>query len=178
MTLEKVDFDFPSSWLQKCDALEDGACFTAGALSLDGLASRMAEFVKSPFVSQYLLVALGTLVHQQRVEKGLSIDKLATDAEVDVGDLSLLEANGKNFLGIESRKIEHIEFEPRQIFNLAKVLDLPVIALNKLAGLTAANDSDLYGEAVRFAASSKGTDHLSSHERNVLKDFIRLLAKE
>lgn len=108
-------------------------------------------------------VAFSTLIQLLRRQQGLSIDKLAEVARVEVAEL----------LGIESDP--HFEPKPRTVHQLADYFELPVQPLTRLSGLPDGRRSQYADAAIRFAAKSKGVQTLNTAEEAALSEFVKFL---
>jgi len=109
--------------------------------------------------------ALGRLVELARRRQGLSRQELAESSRVDLAEVVAIE------LG------EMPEPEPRALFVIANVLELPPGGLMKLAGLMRTRTESLSDAAVRFAARAEPIGKLSRAEREALEEFVRVLAE-
>lgn len=111
-------------------------------------------------------IAFGRLVRLMRRDNGFSIEKLAEDANIDIGELIDIE--------------ENVYYRPdvRTVYQLANVFGLPRTNLLKIAGLVEAQNDVLYEEAVRFAARSEPIAKLTSQEKAALEAFVAILSKE
>lgn len=108
-------------------------------------------------------VVFGKFVQLSRRRQGLSRERLAERADIDLGDLIEIEEDAS-----------HIA-EPRTVYQLAEYFDVPTRPLLQIAGLTVARDSDLLEEGVRFAARSGSMDVLTRDERQALEAFVAYL---
>lgn len=68
--------------------------------------------------------------------------------------------------------------EPRTVYRLAQTFSVSQQRLMQLAGLSAANDSGLSREAVKFAARSESIQKLSREENAALDAFIAVLSRQ
>jgi transcriptional regulator with XRE-family HTH domain len=110
-------------------------------------------------------IAFGRLVNLMRRQRGLSLEKLAAQAALDVGELVSIEDD------------LHYTPEPRTVFQLARTFKVSHKALMQLAGLTVAKDSVLHKEAVRFAARSESIEKLTPEESEALESFVAILSE-
>jgi transcriptional regulator with XRE-family HTH domain len=110
-------------------------------------------------------IAFGRFVSLMRRQRGLSVEKLADQATLDVGELVSIE--------------EDIDYapEPRTVYHLARTFDVPQEGLMQLAGLIVANDADFRQAAVRFAARSESSQKLSPEEKAALSAFVEVLSR-
>lgn len=109
-------------------------------------------------------IAFGLFVNLMRRRSGLTLEKLATDADIDAGELLSIE--------------DDLQFtpEPRTVYQLARVFNVSQKALMQLAGLAVAQNSSLRAEAVRFAARSEAMQKLSREESRALESFVAALS--
>jgi HTH-type transcriptional regulator, competence development regulator len=110
-------------------------------------------------------IAFGKFVNLMRRRNGFSIEKLAAKADLDAREVLVIEDD------------MHYLPEPRTVYKLAQIFQVPQRKLMELAGLTAANDDDLRREAVRFAARSESMERLSETESTALEAFVAVLSK-
>ena len=110
-------------------------------------------------------IAFSRFVELSRRERGLSVEKLAEQADLDVGELVNIE--------------EDLDYrpDPRTVFQLARTFSVPQKALMQLAGLVVANDDHLRQEAVRFAARSESVEKLTREEKAALNAFVAVLSQ-
>jgi HTH-type transcriptional regulator, competence development regulator len=145
-------------WLSRMAEAEDHCeSFSVGGLVCD--LGMLRPAVRST------VLAFGRLVELSRRAKGLSLLKLAETTGVDILELYALE-----------RGVEWVP-EPRTVFQLSTVLNLPFGELQELSGLAEPRDELIIREAVRFAANSESTAKLSADERKALEEFVKVLSK-
>ena len=143
-------------WLRKMAAKEDNAVISAG-----GLAAELEE--RMPPAQHTSIPVFARLIELRRRERRLTIEQLASRADIDVEEILAIESG------------ERSDLEPRTIYQLAKVLDLPAPRLLQLSGM-AHTKSNALGEAViRFAARSKTGEKLTKEEHEALEEFVRFL---
>jgi len=111
-------------------------------------------------------VIFGRLVQLMRRDKGLTIEDLAENADVDLADLVEIEDD-----------IAHVP-EPRTVYQLAQFFKLAEARMMQIAGLTAIRDNDLMDAGVRFAARSNPVAELEPEERKALEDFVAVLDRQ
>ena len=111
-------------------------------------------------------VAFGIFIRLMRRRHKLSIEKLAELADIELSEAIEIEADSRHFP------------EARAVYQLAHFFRLPVGKLMQLSGLSAANDSRLVEESVRFAARSDSVEELSTHERAALDAFVSVLSEK
>jgi transcriptional regulator with XRE-family HTH domain len=150
-------------WCLKMAQLEADSEIGAGLLAIDPV-----------FVGNAIAVApaddpsigFGRFVRLMRRNHGLSIEKLADNAEVDVAELVSIEDS------------THHKPEVRTVFQLANFFKVPRPNLMQLAGLTVAHNSRLNDEAARFAARSDPVVALTAEERAALEAFVVVLSEQ
>lgn len=111
-------------------------------------------------------VAFGRFVSLMRRDRGLSVEKLADETDVDVAELVIIE--------------EDTRYKPevRTVYQLANFFELPRTTLLQVAGLTLPKDSRIAEESVRFAARSEPVEALSDEERAALDTFVAVLSED
>lgn len=109
-------------------------------------------------------IAFGRFVNLMRRKKGFSIEKLADEATLDIGELVCIE--------------EDLDFtpEPRTVYQLARTFGVPQQRLMQMAGLIIKNDTPFHQAAVRFAARSESNEKLNVEEKAALSAFIEVLS--
>lgn len=155
-------FQIPKEWCIRMAALEGDAEIGAGAAAADPVFDGEAV----PAFQEEPSVPFSRFVRLMRRSRGLSVEKLADDAEVDIGEL----------VGIEEDA--HHKPEVRTVYQLANFFGVPRANLLQVAGLTAPRDDYLIEEAVRFAARSEPVVALTKEERAALEAFVAVLSKQ
>jgi|GEM_PF-332133 len=148
-------------WLAKARA-EGGNTVAAGILACDPVADDPAPAGSGDQPS----IAFGRFVSLMRRSQALNVEEFAEKAGLEVGELLAIEED-----------IRHVA-QPRVVFRLSAALELPQSQLMQLAGLTAANDTGLGAEAVKFAARSESVEELTDQERTALEAFVAVLSKK
>ncbi len=105
---------------------------------------------------------LGVLVQMLRRRERLSIERLASEARIDVAELRQIEIDPA------------FDPNPRTIFQLEKYFKLPSRILVVLSGAVRVSEK-VREEAVRFAANSEDMSDLSREEQKLLNQFVRFL---
>jgi HTH-type transcriptional regulator, competence development regulator len=111
-------------------------------------------------------VAFGRFVSLMRRNRGLSVEKLADEADVDVVELLSIE------------EVAQYKPEVRTVYQLANFFALPRATLLQVAGLTLPKDSRIIEESVRFAARSEPVEALTNEERSALETFVSVLSED
>ena len=150
-------------WLARARR-EGDAAIGAGMSALDPLPEAKPTGATGMNVEE-ARIAFGKFVNLMRRRKGLTIEELAKEADLDVSDLLVIE--------------DHIEYtpDPRTIYKLAQTFDVSQQRLMQLAGLVVANDVGFRLEAVRFAARSEAVEKLNVEEASALEAFIGVLSE-
>lgn len=95
----------------------------------------------------------------------MSLEQLAEDADVDMGDLVEIE-NDPNHRP-----------ELRTACQLADYFKVSQSGLMQVAGLAAPKDAKLFNEGVRFAARSESAAALTPEEGAALEAFVAVLSE-
>ena len=111
-------------------------------------------------------LAFGRFVRLMRRQRGLTLEKLADDADVEMAVL------------VEIENDPHHKPELRTAYQLANYFEVPRSGLMQVAGLTAPKDARLFDEAVRFAARSEPTAELTPEESAALEAFVAVLSEQ
>jgi transcriptional regulator with XRE-family HTH domain len=150
-------------WCRKMAQLEGESEVGAGLLAIDPTFEGNAM---AAALTDDPSIAFGRFVRLMRRNHGLSIEKLADDAAVDVAELVSIEDS------------THHKPEVRTVFQLANFFKVPRPNLMQLAGLTVAHNSRLNDEAARFAARSDPVVALTVEERAALDAFVAVLSEQ
>jgi transcriptional regulator with XRE-family HTH domain len=106
----------------------------------------------------------GKVLQMMRHERRLTVESLARQASIDLGEL---------------RQIETGDFGPQPVVvhKLAGVFGVPPKNLMEVAGLVKRRNTRLTEAAVRFAASADPSAKLTDAERAAWEEFVRELSK-
>ena len=157
--------EISKEWCIRMAKLEADAEIGAGRLASDPVFDEeVAPVVASD--EEGLNIAFGRFVHLMRRRCGISLEKLADDADVDIGDLIKIEHD------------PHHKPELRTAYQLANYFEVPRSGLMQVAGLTAQKNAKLLDETIRFAARSEPTAALTPEERAVLEAFVAVLSEQ
>jgi HTH-type transcriptional regulator, competence development regulator len=151
-------------WCLKMAQLETGAEIGVGLLAFDPLFE--CEDMRSSTAKEDSSIAFGRFVKLMRRGCGLTVEKLADDADIDIFEL------------VEIEDDPHHKPQPRAVYQLANYFKVPRRNLSQVAGLTVPRDTQLYAEAVRFAARSESVAALSPEERAALDAFVAVLNEQ
>jgi HTH-type transcriptional regulator, competence development regulator len=149
-------------WLKKKATLEEGGFVSVGGL-VSGLASPEGEMT---FESDPLRHAFVKLLRLKRRERSLSLEDLASKADIDLAELMRIESD------------EHYTPHILTVCRIAEFFQLPSKPLLALAGLLEAKDATFQHESLRFAARSEPVEKLSRDEHRVLEEYVKFLCDE
>ena len=154
--------EITGDWCLKMALLEGDSEIGAGLVAIDPVfkGNGMAAAADDPSI------AFGRFVRLMRRNRGLSIEKLADDAAVDVAELVSIEDDTRH------------KPEVRTVYQLANFFRVPRPNLMQLAGLTVQNNNRLHDEAARFAARSDPVVALTAEERAALEAFVAVLSEQ
>ena len=151
-------------WCMRMARLEGDAEIGAGRLAIDPVFDSETVSVATSD-EEGPNIAFGRFVSLMRRRRGLSLEKLADDADVDMTDLVEIESD------------PHHKPELRTACQLANYFNVPRSGLLQVAGLTAPKDAGLFDEAVRFAARSEPMTALTLEEGAALESFVAVLSE-
>ena len=152
-------------WSMRMAQLEGDAEIGAGRLAIDPVFDGESVPVATS-TEEASNVAFGRFVRLMRRQRGLTLEKLANDADVDMADL------------VETECDPHHRPEPRTAYQLANYFKVPRSGLMQMAGLTEPKNEKLLDEAVRFAARSEPAAALTSEETAALEAFVAVLSEQ
>jgi transcriptional regulator with XRE-family HTH domain len=113
-----------------------------------------------------MTIAFGTLIELSRRKRRLTVQQLADEAEIDVGEIVAIERKQSGYVP-----------KPRTIHQLATFFHLPEKGLMKLSGAVISRDEKLRTAALRFAAKSAGLDKLTKNEEELLHEIVKCLSE-
>ncbi|MHB1033037.1 MAG: helix-turn-helix domain-containing protein [Pirellulales bacterium] len=146
-----------SHWLREMAGFED----SCRAVSVGGMA---ADLGMLPPVSAESHGVFGRLIEYARRSKGLSVEQLAQQADVDLAEI------------VEIERHENAVPQLRTVYQLANALKLPAGKLAEVAGL-ATPQPVISDAALRFAARSEPTARLTRVEREAFEEFVKVLVE-
>ena len=111
-------------------------------------------------------LAFGRLINLMRRRRGVSLEKLAVDADVTMTELVEIENDARHKPAL------------RTTYQLATYFNMPQSGFLQVAGLTARKDARLSDEAVRFAARAETTAKLTPEENAALEAFVAVLSEQ
>jgi transcriptional regulator with XRE-family HTH domain len=158
----KITFD--KEWCLEMARREGNSDVAAGLLALHPTPESVSpEFSSAEGETR---IAFGKLISLMRRKNGLAMEELAEEADVELRELVAIEE------GVPTPP------EPRTVYKLARVFNLPPKRLLQVSGLTTRKDDELAKEAVRFAARSESIAKLTKEETAALDSFVRVLSSE
>jgi transcriptional regulator with XRE-family HTH domain len=159
-----MKIEFTKEWCMRMAQLESDTEIGAGQLAIDPVFD--GEQIEQRSQQEPKTIAFGRFVSLMRRDRGLTIEKLASDADIDVAELLSIEENA--------------QYRPdvRTVYQLSEVFKVPRVNLLQISGLTAPKDDRIYEEAVRFAARSESVAALSPEEREALEVFVAVLSEK
>lgn len=159
-----MKIEISMDWSLRMARLEADAEIGAGLLARDPIFD--GEFGAAEQGVEEPNVPFGRFIRLMRRQRGLTLEKLAEDTDVEVAELVVIEGDARH------------RPEPRTVHQLANYFKVPRANLLQVAGLTAPKDSRVLTEAVRFAASSEPVAALSDEERVALEAFVAVLSEQ
>jgi transcriptional regulator with XRE-family HTH domain len=160
-----MKINIPMEWSLRMARLEAGAEIGAGLLARDPVPDdEVGPAGRTP--KEEPNIAFGRFVSLMRRRRGLTLEKLAEDADVEILDLVEIEADTRH------------RPEPRTVYQLANFFDVPRDGLLQIAGLTVPRNRRVVEEAVRFAARSEPVSELTDEERGALEAFVAVLSEQ
>ena len=160
-----MKLEIEKEWCIRMALLEGDAEIGAGRLAVDPVFD--VDVIPAPAGEEEgSNVAFGRFVRLMRRQRGLTLEGLADDADVDMADLVEIESN------------PHHKPELRTAYQLANYFKVPRSGFMQVAGLAVPKDTRLFDEAVRFAARSEPTAALTSEESAALEAFVSVLNKQ
>src|SRR5579859_5800915 len=127
-----MKIEITKEWCIRMAAIEANAEIGAGLYALDPVFD--GETMPSKETSEEPSIAFGRFVRLMRRDRGLTLEKLAEDADVEVAEL------------VEIEDDTHHKPELRTVYQLANYFKLPRSNLLQVAGLTVPRDNRLIDE--------------------------------
>jgi transcriptional regulator with XRE-family HTH domain len=111
------------------------------------------------------LEGFSTLLRMLRLNKGFSIEKLASKINVEIKELVLLERQA----GYKAN--------PRTLVALANFYNIPIKRFLQISGAIKATDAEMEDEVIRFAAESELLEKLTAQEKSLLSRTMGIISK-
>lgn len=159
-----MKIEITREWCLRMAKLEADAEIGAGLISIDPVFD--GEAMPAASTLDEANIAFGRFVRLMRRSRGLTREKLAKDSDVEIVELVEIEDDA------------HHKPEVRTVYQLANYFGVPRHNLLQIAGLTAPKDTELFNEAVRFAARADPVAALSPEERAALEAFVAVLSEQ
>ncbi len=145
-------------WLGTMAELEDRcSSVSVGGMAYDVGLLHTASLPEIPRI-------FGRLIEFARRAERLSLEDLATKADIDLLELVAIESD------------DDVAPQARSVYRLALALQLAPSKLMEISGLQEVKDESLSRAAVRFAAQSECNAELSADEVLALNEFVKVLA--
>ena len=158
-----MNIDIPMNWSLRMARLEADSEIGAGATARDPVFEHDEAFAQQ--AGDEPSIAFGRFVSLMRRNQGLTLEKLAEDADVEIEDLVEIEGDTRH------------RPEPRTVYQLANFFGVRGDGLLQIAGLTAPKNGRVAQEAVRFAARAEPIIDLTHEERAALEAFVSVLSE-
>jgi hypothetical protein len=160
-----MKFKIPASWYEAVDKFDEGVHVGAGALAAHpgpDLTARQAHIGYDDGK-----IAFCQFVTLARRGRGMSVEELASAADIDLGELVTIEQHDPHFTP-----------DTRSVYQLANFFSVSRPRLMALAGLTRPKNDNVVEEALKFAARSVSVAMLSDAERTILEGYVSLLREK
>lgn len=155
--------EITKEWCLKMAQLETNTEISAGRLAFDPIFDDRqtieSKELKEPNI------AFGRFIQLMRRRQGLTLERLADDADVEITELVEIEEDFR------------YKPQPRTVYQLANHFHVSRGSLLQVAGLTVPKNEQLFEEAVRFAARSEPVAALSPEENAALEAFVAVLSE-
>ncbi len=155
-----MDLKTTRAWLARHREDDEGLDTSAGDLMF-----RLAEHVTLDSEPQWqLTAAFGALVQLWRIDHGMSVEKLAQHAAIDVDEIQSIEEN------------EEYRPEPQTVCSLASIMKVPEVSLLRLSGNILEQDPEFREHSLAFAANAKQWNQISKEQRRLLQQYMSYLS--
>ena len=158
-----MKIDITKAWCLRMAQLEGDAEIGAGKFAIDPVFDGESFTARN---GDEPSIAFGRFVRLMRRDRGLTIEKLAEEANVEISELVEIEDDA------------HRRPEPRTVYQIATYFKVQRAKLMQIAGLVVPNDNELVEEAVRFAARSESVTQLTREEHAALVAFVAVLSEK
>jgi transcriptional regulator with XRE-family HTH domain len=161
-----MKFNFTPEWYSSASEIESDDV-TVGA----GIFAMHPEFDESVMKQEVSVeetrIAFGQFVTLARRKKKVTIEDLAKDSDLDLGELIAIEQHDAHFIP-----------EPRTVYQLAHFFNVSYEKLMEIAGLTKIRHLGLTTQAMKFAARSASVAELTEQEQRALEEFVVVLSEQ
>lgn len=159
-----MKIEITKDWCLRMAALEADVEIGVGITAIDPLFD--GEAADQDIDEDESSIAFGRFVRLMRRDKGLTLEELAEETDIDIAELVEIEDD-----------VRH-KAELRTVYQLANYFKVPRGNLMQVAGLTTPKNDNLIQEAVRFAARSESVAALNQTERAALEAFVSVLSEQ
>ena len=159
-----MKIEITKEWCLRMAQFETDTEIGAGLLAFDPIFD--GESVPVFNTLEESSVVFSRFVRLMRRKRGLTLEKLADDADIEIAELVEIEDDTR------------YKPQPRTVYQLANYFQVPQSNLLQVAGLTVPKDAQLLEEAVRFAARSEPVAALSPEESAALEAFVAVLSEQ
>lgn len=158
-----MKLEVTKAWCLAAARSENNAEVGAGIVAFDPEPATSSEAQGQEAAAEATVIAFGRAIHLLRRQRSMSVEKLAQDAQIDLGELVKIEND------------PHHRPEPRAVSKLAGVFRVNPKTFQQLAGNAVVRDQRMIQEAERFAARAGSTERLTPQENQALEQFIAAL---
>ena len=151
-----------TEWCHKVITLDEHVTPGAGALAARPCVEANALSLRA----EETRLAFARFVNMARRKQGLTIEKLAEDADIEIGELMSIEED------------THYEPDLRTVWSLSNIFGVSQTRLMELAGLAVPKDGHWLQSAVRFAARSAPIEELTPDEQIAFEGLIAVLSEK
>lgn len=158
-----MKFEITHNWLEKKLAHCGEDSIAAGGTPFEQFQKDVEQRTVTPAALENVPTELGKVVRYIREQKGWSRAEMAELADIDEADLESIET------------LSTYDPRPRTVIQLAEVCRFKRNEFVQLARhriVAAANDN-----ALRFAASSNGTESVSDEEYDAIRALVQVLSQ-
>ena len=149
-----------ADWCRKMIALDEHVTPGVGVLAV----RPYVEADVLPLRAEETRLAFARFVNMARRKQGLTIEKLAEDADIEIGELMSIEEDA------------HHEPDLRTVWSLSNIFGVSQTRLMELAGLAVPKDGHWLQSAVRYAAKSAPIEELTPDEQIAFEGLIAVLS--
>jgi transcriptional regulator with XRE-family HTH domain len=156
-----MKIEISQDWCMRMAEMEAEEEIGAGQIAIDPIFDGEKAAAET---AEEAPIAFSRFVSLMRRSRGLTVEKLAEDADVEMVELVGIEE------GVQQKP------EVRTVYQLANYFGVGRANLMQVAGLTVPKDNRIVTEAVRFAARSEPVAALTDEERKALEAFVSVLS--
>ena len=158
-----MKIDVTKDWSMMMAQLEAGAEVGAGLIAADPIFDGEAALDEMRDESR---LAFGRFVKLMRRGRGWTVEKMAENADIEMGEILSIEEDA------------HYPPDIRTVYQIADVFSVSQSRLMELSGLSKPKDVKFVEDAVRYAARSESIAALSDEEQAALDGFISVLTEK